>query len=279
VIDLHTHSTASDGSDAPATLVALAVQAGLSAFALTDHDTVEGLGEARAAAAGSGVRLVPGCELSCEVGSATMHLLVYFLDDGPGPLQDRLAGLQSSRADRNRRIVDVLRGHGLDVTLEEILLEAGDGSVGRPHVAGVLLRKGYVSSIQEAFDLWLAKGKPAYLERERLLPADAIALAHASGAVAVLAHPTSLGFAGETLEGFVAALAADGLDGVECEYGRYSPELRASLRALAARLGLAVTGGSDYHGRYKPDISVGTALGDLNVPDALLDELEARRPV
>ncbi len=223
-------------------------------------------------------RLVQGCELSCEVGTATMHLLVYFLADGPGPLQDRLGGLQAARADRNERIVTVLRAHGLDVTLEEILAEAGGGSVGRPHVAGVLLRKGYVSSIQEAFDMWLGKGKPAYLERERLLPAEAIDLAHASGAVAVLAHPTSLGFEGQALERFVTGLAGDGLDGMECEYGRYQPDLRAYLRSLAGRLGLAVTGGSDYHGRYKPDIALGTALGDLNVPDDLLDALEARRP-
>jgi len=269
---------ASDGSDSPAALMGLAGRAGLTAVALTDHDTVEGLAEARVAAVDAGVRLVPGCELSCEVGAATMHLLVYFLSDGPAPLQDRLAGLQAARADRNRRIVQVLQDHGLDVTLEEILDEAGGGSVGRPHVAGVLLRKGYVSSVQEAFDVWLAKGKPAYLDRERLLPTEAIALAHASGAVAVLAHPTSLGFDGPELERFVAGLAADGLDGLECEYGRYAPDLRASLRSLAGRLGLAVTGGSDYHGRYKPDIALGTALGDLQVPDDLLESLEARRP-
>lgn len=256
----------------------MAARAGLSALALTDHDTIEGLAEARAAAESLGVRLVQGCELSCEVGEATMHLLVYFLDDGPGPLQDRLAGLQEARADRNRRIVTVLNEHGVDVSLEEILEEAGGGSVGRPHVAGVLMRKGYVESVQEAFDVWLAKGKPAYLERDRLLPAEAISLAHASGAVAVMAHPTSLGFDGPEMERFIAGLADDGLDGLECEYGRYSPDLRAALRSLAERLGLAVTGGSDYHGRYKPDLSVGTGLGDLNVPDDLLDALEARRP-
>jgi predicted metal-dependent phosphoesterase TrpH len=278
VIDLHSHSTASDGSDAPAALMALAARQGLSAIALTDHDTVEGLAEARTAAADAGVRLVEGCELSCEVGDATMHLLVYFLPDRPGPLQDRLAGLQEARADRNRRIVAVLQEHGLDVTLDEILTEAGGGSVGRPHVAGVLLRKGYVASIQEAFDQWLAKGRPAYLDRDRLLPAEAISLAHESGAVTVLAHPTSLGFEGSALEAFVAGLAADGLDGMECEYGRYPPDLRSSLRQMAGRHGLAVTGGSDYHGRYKPDIALGTALGDLNVADDLLDALEARRP-
>ena len=278
VIDLHTHSTASDGSDPPAAVVALAAAAGLSAVALTDHDTTEGLAEAREAAAGAGVRLVQGCELSCEVGEATMHLLVYFLDDGAGPLQDRLSGLQAARSDRNRRIVAVLRDHGLDVTLEDVLEEAGGGSVGRPHVAGVLLRKGYVESVQEAFDVWLAKGKPAYLDRDRLLPAEAIALAHASGAVTVLAHPTSLGYAGAALERFVAGLAEDGLDGMECEYGRYDPDLRAQLRMMAGRLGLAVTGGSDYHGRYKPGLALGTGLGDLAVPDELLDALEARRP-
>ena len=278
MIDLHTHSTASDGSDAPAALMERAATVGLSAIALTDHDTVEGLVEARAAAAAAGVRLIEGCELSCEVGSATMHLLVYFLEDGPGPLQDRLNALQASRADRNRRIVGVLQDHGLDLTLDEILAEAGGGSVGRPHVAGVLLRKGYVSSVQEAFDVWLAKGRPAYLDRERLLPTEAIALAHASEAVAVLAHPTSLGYDGPALEQFVAGLAANGLDGMECEYGRYPPELRAALRAMADRLDLAVTGGSDYHGRYKPDLVLGSGLGDLAVPDGLLEALEARRP-
>lgn len=278
MIDLHTHSTASDGSDEPAALMAIAASSGMSAVALTDHDTIEGLAEARAAASEVGVRLVQGCELSCEVGTATMHLLVYFLEDGPGPLQDRLSGLQAARADRNRRIVSVLQDHGLDVTLDEIAAEAGGGSVGRPHVAGVLLRKGYVSSIQEAFDVWLAKGRPAYLDRDRLLPAEAIALAHASGAVTVLAHPTSLGYEGPALEQFVASLAADGLDGMECEYGRYTPELRAALRAMADRLDLAVTGGSDYHGRYKPDLALGSGLGDLAVPDSLLDALEARRP-
>lgn len=278
MIDLHTHSTASDGSDPPAAVMARAAAAGLSAVALTDHDTVEGLAEARAAAATAGVRLVPGCELSCEVGAATMHLLVYFLADGPGPLQDRLGGLQAARSDRNRRIVAVLQAHGLDVTLDDVLEEAGGGSVGRPHVAGVLLRKGYVESVQEAFNVWLAKGRPAYLDRDRLLPAEAIALAHESGAVAVLAHPTSLGYDRPALERFVAGLAGDALDGMECEYGRYDPDLRADLRAMAGRLGLAVTGGSDYHGRYKPDLALGSGLGDLAVPDDLLDALEARRP-
>src|SRR6266568_7369064 len=139
MIDLHAHSTESDGSDSPAELMALAARVGLSAIALTDHDTVEGLAEARAAAAEHGVRLIQGCELSCEVGKSTMHLLVYFIDDSPGPLQDRLHALQQGRATRNERIVGLLQQNGLDITLDEIMTEAGGGSVGRPHFAAVML--------------------------------------------------------------------------------------------------------------------------------------------
>ena len=276
MIDLHTHSTASDGSDTPAELMALAGQVGLSAIALTDHDTVEGLAEARKAAAEHGVRLVQGCELSCEVGKATMHLLVYFIDDGTGPLQDRLHALQQGRATRNERIVGLLQQNGFDITLDEILTEAGGGSVGRPHFAAVMLRKGYVASIQDAFDTWLAKGKPAYLERDRLLPEEAIRLTHASGAVAVLAHPVSLNLEPEPLEAFIGDLTEMGLDGMECDYGRFSPEERARYREMARSLGLVPTGGSDYHGRYKPDIALGTALGALSVSEEALEDLEDR---
>jgi 3',5'-nucleoside bisphosphate phosphatase len=281
MIDLHSHSTASDGTDPPAEVVRLGAAAGLSALALTDHDTLEHLPEARAAAREQGVRLIDACEISCELAGrapGTMHLLVYFVDDSSGPLQDRLGELQAGRGNRNEQIVECLRANGMDVTVDEILAEAGGGSVGRPHIARVLMRKGYVESIQEAFDRWLAKGRPAYFERVRLAPEESIELAHASGAVTVLAHPTSLDLDDGALDGFVAGLVAVGLDGIECEYGRYTPEERRRYRALAARHGLAVTGGSDYHGENKPDLRVGTGRGDLAVPDELLDELEARRP-
>lgn len=278
MIDLHTHSTCSDGSDRPADLVTLAARIGLAAIALTDHDTVEGLAEARATADEAGVRLVQGCEISCEVPVGTMHLLVYFIDDGPGPLQDRLGALQHGRATRNERIVGLLQEGGLDITLEEILAEAGGGSVGRPHFAAVMLRKGFVSSIQEAFDIWLAKGRPAYLGRDRLTPEESISLAHASGALAVLAHPRYLELEPPDLEKFVGELADLGLDGIESEYGRFSPEERVVYRDLATNLGLCYTGGSDYHGTYKPDLALGIGRGDLAVPDELLDALEERRP-
>jgi 3',5'-nucleoside bisphosphate phosphatase len=280
VIDLHSHSTVSDGTDTPTGVVALGTAAGLSALALTDHDTLEHLPEARAAA-GRDLRLVPGCEISCELAGrapGTMHLLVYFVDESPGPLQDRLGVLQAGRGDRNVRIIDTLRANGMDVDLGDVLALAGEGSVGRPHVARVLMEKGYVSSIQEAFDRWLAKGRPAYFERVRLTPEESIELAHASGGVTVMAHPGSLDLDDTALDAFVSELAARGLDGVECEYGRYSREERGAYAALARRHGLAVTGGSDYHGDNKPDLRVGVGRGDLEVPDELLDALEARRP-
>jgi hypothetical protein len=278
VIDLHTHSVASDGSDRPAQLAVLAAQAGLSAFALTDHDTLDGLAEARAAAEAVGVRLVPGCELACEVGGGGMHLLVYFLDDAPGPLQDQLARMRAGRSVRNQRILGLLAEEGMDITVEEVLAEAGEGSIGRPHIAGVMVRKGYVDSFDEAFDRWLAAGRPAYLGRDRLTPTEAISLAHASGAVAVLAHPTTLGLDRDRAGEFIAGLADAGLDGLECEYGRYPPAERAVWHRLAGELDLCPTGGSDYHGAYKPDLALGTGLGDLHVPDELLEELELRRP-
>jgi 3',5'-nucleoside bisphosphate phosphatase len=281
LIDLHSHSTVSDGTDTPAEVVALGAAAGLSALALTDHDTLQHLPEARAAAAEYELRLVPACEISCELAGrapGTMHLLVYFVDESQGPLQDRLGELQAGRGGRNEQIVECLRANGLDVTLDEVLAQAGEGSVGRPHVARVLLEKGYVGSIQEAFDRWLAKGRPAYFERVRLSPEESIELAHASGGVTVLAHPSSLDLDDDALEEFVAGLTAVGLDGLECEYGRYPPEERATYRALADRHELAVTGGSDYHGDNKPDLRVGVGRGDLAVSDELLDGLESHRP-
>jgi predicted metal-dependent phosphoesterase TrpH len=256
--------------------VALAAAAGCRAVALTDHDRLDGIQEARAEADRSGLELVPGCELSCVWGPGTFHLLVYFLEPGSGHLQDHLSTLQAQRDDRNRRLVAQLQELGLPITLEEVQAEAGGAGVGRPHVAAVLVRKGVVGSISEAFDRWLAKGQPGYVAKATLDPAKAIDLALASRGVAVLAHPHSLGLEPGELGSTMRELSERGLAGMECHYGGYQPEERAGLTALAARLGLVATGGSDYHGRYKPDLSVGTGRGDLDVPDAVLDSLRDR---
>lgn len=277
MIDLHTHSTASDGTDAPGALVERAARNGVTAIALTDHDTVDGLERAADAARRVGIRLVRGCELSCEVDRGTMHLVVLFLDGDEGPLQDRLAELQDARDLRNERIVAALRSHGLEITLEEVEARA-EGTVGRPHVAAVLVEHGAVASFDEAFDRWLARGRPAYVERHRLRPEEAVSLAHASGAVTVLAHPFSLDRGPEELDELVGNLARAGLDGLEAEYARDAPHERRELLALARRHDLAPSGGSDYHGAHKPDLSLGRGTGDLAVPDEWLDALEARRP-
>ena len=277
MIDLHTHSTVSDGSDPPEDVVDLAAKVGLSALALTDHDRLDGIEAARRRAGEVGVELVSGCEISCN-HQGTMHMLVYFLEPGAEPLQDELARLQRARETRNERLVARLAELGLPVTLEELREEAGPTGAGRPHVAAILVRKGLATSVQDAFDRWLAKGRPAYMEKERLDPLPAVRLARQSGALPVLAHPLSLGLPQGQLEATVRQLAEAGLVGLEAIYGRYSQDERASLAVMAARAKLAITGGSDHHGIYKPDLSVGTGRGDLHVPDGALAALRDRLP-
>jgi predicted metal-dependent phosphoesterase TrpH len=277
VIDLHTHSTVSDGSDPPERIPELAAAAGCAAVALTDHDRTDGLAAATVAAAALGVELVRGVEISCE-HKGTMHLLVYFLPPGDGPLQDELVRLQEARDSRNRHMADLMERLGLPVTYQEIQDEAGGMGAGRPHIAAILVRKGIVGSIQEAFDEWLAKGRPAYLDKERLAPATAVRLGVASGGVPVLAHPLSLGLSPADTAATVAELVGYGLAGVESMYGRYSVSERAAMAELAGRNGLVATGGSDHHGRYKPDLQVGIGRGDLDVPDSVLDDLRERIP-
>ena len=277
MIDLHTHSNISDGSDPPERIPELAAANGCRAVALTDHDRMDGLEAAAKRAAEVGVELVPGCEISCEVPKGTMHVLIYFVEPGAA-LEAELVRLQVARDERNARMYRRLSEElGLPITPEEVEAEAWGKGVGRPHVAAVLVRKGVVGSIQEAFDRYLAKGQPGYVEKERLYPDQAITLARQSSAVPVLAHPLSLGLEASDLDRTIGELAGLGLAGAEAIYGRYSPEERHLVADLARRHGLVVTGGSDYHGTYKPDLQIGVGRGDLDVDDAVLDELAARR--
>jgi predicted metal-dependent phosphoesterase TrpH len=277
-VDLHSHSTASDGSDSPATLVRRAAEAGLTTLALTDHDTLDGIDDARAAADREGVELISGTELSLEWAAGGMHLVVLWLDPGPGPLQDRLEELREGRDGRNERIVERLNGMGIDIELAEVLEEAGEGTVGRPHIAEVMRRNGFVPDIKTAFDDFLAKGAPAYVDRPRLEPEEGIGLARRSGAVPILAHPHTLGVDGPAeLDALLERLVDAGLVGIECLYGTYDTEERTSLLARASRHGLLPSGGSDYHGIYKPDIALGTGKVGLRVPLSILDDLAAAR--
>lgn len=278
-VDLHTHSDVSDGSETPERIVEMARDTRLTAVALTDHDTLEGIPRAQAAAAGIGVDLIPGVELSCDWSNGGCHIVVLWLPPGAGPLQDRLHELQIARDGRNDRILERLAGLGIDIDPDDLAAQSGGGVTGRPHIAALMVEQGVVSSIRAAFDEYLGNGKPAYVDRARLSPEDAIRLAGESGAVTVLAHPHTLGLdnAAEYREA-LERLADAGLTGVECWYGEYSPAYRRSMVEVARSHGLVPSGGSDFHGSYKPGLLVGTGRGDLVVPDHILEELADRRP-
>jgi predicted metal-dependent phosphoesterase TrpH len=280
VIDLHTHSTASDGSDLPETVVELATEASCSAMALTDHDTFEGLGPARRRAAELGIELVAGCEVSCVAPrSGVMHVLAYFVDTDGSPLAEELVHLRDDRRRRNLALADRLASLGIPVTYEMAVERAGsEAGVGRPHFAAAMVAVGAASSMEDAFDRVLGNDRPGYIPKARLSGTEVASLIAESGGVAVLAHPYSLGFDGAELAAAVGELADNGFGGIETTYGRYSKRQRQQLKNLARRFDLVATGGSDYHGESTPDLRVGTGTGDLKVADRVLADLQARRP-
>lgn len=274
-VDLHTHSRLSDGGVMPGAIVEMAVRRGLTTVALTDHDLIDGVDEARAAADGR-IGFIPGVELSVEWEGRGMHLLAYWI--GPGtPLAERLAEIQEGRRIRNLEMIDALNGLGIDITLAEIEEEAEVGVVGRPHFAGVLERKGIVGSKGEAFEHYLATGRPAYRPRRRVVVHEMIELARLSGAVTAVAHPHTLADSRDEFTALFPAFAGLGVDGVECHYVEYPPDVRRNAAALAEAADLVPTGGSDYHERYKPGIEIGVGRGDLVVPDEVVERLAARR--
>ena len=277
-VDLHTHSTFSDGSETPTELVAAAAAIGLETIALTDHDNLDGIPEAREAAAHAGIELISGTELSCDWEPGGLHLLVLWLEPKPGPLQDRLSELQQGRAHRNRQIVAKLQELGVDITDEEVQVEAGGTGAGRPHIARLLVDKGHVDSMSEAFDFYLAAGRPAYIDRPRLATEEAISLARASGAVPIIAHPHTLGISGRQLDSELKRLSGAGLIGLECYYPEYQTEQRLELAERARDVGLIPSGGSDFHGTYKRGLMLGKGYGDLVVERDVLEELAAARP-
>jgi predicted metal-dependent phosphoesterase TrpH len=276
-VDLHVHSTVSDGTQTPSALVAIAAEQGITAMALTDHDTLDGVPEARAAADQAGIELIPGVELSIEYDGG-MHLIVLWTEPGPGPLQDRLAGLRHHRDERNTAILEALRQHGMDIGPEELMERAGEGSAGRPHIAALMVDKGYVTDIATAFDAWLGRGRAAYVLRDRLDAETAIGLALETGGVPILAHPHTLGITGAAeMAALLDELKGYGLVGLEALYSSYHRHEREGYADLARRFGLVPTGGSDYHGAFKPGLELGTGYGDLYVAETVLEELRARR--
>lgn len=273
-VDLHTHSTWSDGLLSPTVLVEEAASRGVGALALTDHDTVAGIPEARAAGERLGVEVVPGVELSTSLGrGGEIHLLGYFIDIGDATLLAQLDEYARARAERMERMIDRLLRVGAPIDPERVREIAGHGTVGRPHLARALIEAGHAADLSDAFDRYIGGGRPAYVPRPRVDPGDAIALVRGAGGVAVLAHPFSVGGVEPVLDRLVPA----GLAGMEVEYGEYGPEDREILREIAARRGLIATGGSDYHG---PDRRAARELGSVPVTlDAVAALRAARTPL
>jgi predicted metal-dependent phosphoesterase TrpH len=278
IIDLHTHSTSSDGTDSPSELVARAASIGLSALGLTDHDTIGGLSEAKAAAIAQGIDLIPGIELSIEDGDVKrFHLLSYFFDAINLPLTATLESVRRWRSDRNTLMLDRAKAAGVDLTLDDVRREAGADAtvIGRPHFAHALMKKGLASSVSDAFDRYLSVGRPLHVAKPSLTPQKAAQLLHGAGGVTVLAHPGLIKWADRTeLAKYVAQLKSeDVLDGIECYYFRYDEEQTSFFLKLAKDLGLLVSGGSDFHGDTKPDVPLGNVYRGQALPIAILDPL------
>lgn len=265
-VDLHMHSTASDGSRAPADVVRAARDAGLAAIALTDHDTVAGLPDAQRAGEALGVRIVNGVELSAVEGETETHLLGLHLQDLT-VLERGLGALREMRQRRAARIVERLNELGVSVTLADVLAEAGEGALGRPHVARAMVASGWATDFRDAFDRYLGAGKPAFVGKDQLGMSDAIAMIHDAGGLAVLAHP---GWAGTRER--IEALVALGLDGVEVKHPGHSASDTARLKGLVELLGLVPSGGSDWHGAAEGPRTIGM----MNVPSDWLALHDAR---
>lgn len=270
MIDLHVHSTFSDGSETPEALAAAAISAGLTAIALTDHDTLRGVPPFLEACAARGLCGIAGVELSAEYVHGTMHILGYLVQPGHVEFEHALESMRDGRGDRNRIILAKLNALGLAMTWDEVAAKAGEDVVGRPHFALVMIDKGYVKTKEEAFDRYLAKGKTAYVDRVRLTPGNSIRLIHAAGGLAVLAHPCTLNHTDAELRRLLTHMVEIGLDGLEVYYSEYTPEQHRRYLALAKDYNLIMTGGSDYHGTLNPDIALGRGFGNLKIPDELI---------
>ncbi len=276
-IDLHIHTNASDGTDAPAEAVEKARTLGLEAIALTDHDTVSGVAEAVRAGEQLGVEVVPGIEVSSDYRDNNIHVLGYFIDPEADALRQVMDWIRVERIARNEYVVNKMADDGFDISMEELRRMYPDAVLGRPHMAEFLVKKGYVSSIREGFALYLGEGKKYYLPKRRISLARAVDTILASGGLAVLAHPLQYRYPLEEVVEMIEYARSLGVKALECYYSEHSPEDERWLLARAEEYGLGVSGGSDYHGTRKTHIAMGRGMGNLAIPRRVLDELKKLR--
>lgn len=276
-VDLHTHTTASDGTLSPTDLVLLAKEGGLSAVAVTDHDTIDGVEDAISTGKENGIEVITGVEISAEPTSGTLHILGYGFDHKEANLNRILNDLVNSRNQRNGKIIKKFHDEGVDITLEEVESVAGGDVVGRPHFAKILLDKGYVRNKQEAFDVYLGKNGKCYMDKDRLSLEDSIKLIKGAGGVVVVAHPCTLGYKNEKeLKDYLVSIKDVGIDGVEAFYPEHSAKHTLFLKKAAEDMGLLITGGSDFHGDNTPHLSLGKGTGSLKVPYSCFENLKRR---
>lgn len=264
LVDMHIHSTYSDGSMTPEEVVRRAIRLGLKAIALTDHDTVEGVGEALEESKKTGLEVMPGVEISTEFGPE-MHILGYFNKNGYEKIEDVLKNIRNNRNKRNARIIEKLNKLGFEIAASDVARHARNSITGRVHIAAALCEKGYIKSIDEGFERYLGDGKPAYIKREKVTPLDGIRMITEAGGISVLAHPKHLGIGMFRFGKTVADLKQNGLRGIEVFYADNSRFEDAQYSSVAKRYGLLETGGSDFHGTARPEVELGSGRGNLAV--------------
>ncbi len=275
-IDLHTHSSVSDGSDSPEEVLKKAVEAGLDSVALTDHDTVGGLDTFLQTAESLPIRAISGVELSCFLGGKEIHIVGLFIDHTGRELNALLVQRREDRLRRNLDIIAKLRDSGFMITEDDVVAEAGGESAGRPHIAAALIRKGYFTETKEVFVKCLRRGAPFYCPRTILDPADAIEAVHKAGGLAVWAHPVLAANNRSAMRRLLKIMIPAGLDGMETYYSMYNLTQHAMARSIANEFGILESGGSDYHGAAHPGISVGTGSGNLRIPASILEPMRQK---
>ncbi len=278
MIDLHSHSIFSDGTDTPEALAGLADRAGLTALALTDHDTLEGLGRFLACQPRTAAELVPGIELSCRFLGRVLHVLGLFIDPGNPRFRARIEDMRERRVERNRRMVERLQDLGVAITWEEVAALAPTDAISRTHFARALVGHGAAGSPQDAFRRYIGDDGPAFVPLKDLTPRDAAAWIREAGGVSVVAHPGRFSHRSFRWEAAMADLKAQGLQGLEAHYPDYGPAEHQYFLDLARLLGMVPSGGSDYHGGHKPGQHLGVGTGSLHVPDEVLGRLKGLRP-